>query len=1065
VSDARPIDFEARERARRDHETSLVVVAGAGTGKTTLLVDRIERLVTDGRATLPEIVAVTFTENAATTIKLRLRQRLERTRGDSERTPEERARVSAALETLEIAPIATIHSLAASLLAERPLECGVVPGFQVADETKTDLLFAEVWDDWLAERLAVGDPVLMDALERGIPLQGEGLFASRSSLRGLARRLIEHRDLDPLVGEEAVDLVVWREEVLARTAPLASLVERVAEGDLLAARLRELGAFAESLRFLSGDALRERLLAFPSLRSGLGQKRNWDAAALEEGRGVAEWARDVPIRLRAALGSALHTRLVRALSDVVERYEAEKNARGLLDFLDLLLKTRNALRDRESVRRYFRERFRHVIVDEFQDTDPLQLEIVDLLTAGRPGALFVVGDAKQSIYRFRRADVALLDGLARRAEKGPRSAVLHLTQSFRARPALLRFVNRVFARLIEPSEEAAQTAYEPIAPPPGLADEPSVMAMRFPAPALEGADLLACEAQALTGLLQRAAGGHFIVRDLATGTERSSRAGDVMVLVRRLTKIRALEEALEAAGLRFVVEGGKSFFDRQEVHEVLAVMRAVDDPRDRVSLVAALRSTFLAVSDRDLVAYALSGGRLAIDADDPERPGGDSVAPALALLRALNAMRTAVSVPRLIETLFDETRILAALTGSRRGEAQIANLEKVVALARDASDLGVLTLRGFVQLLARRVDEGAEEPDLPATPAGDPDVVRILTIHRAKGLEAPIVALHDLDDGFYSPMDVIALRSLGQVAIGFREGCQPPGWAELAKREKARASAEGRRLLYVACTRARDLLVVPRPTGDPRIGDFWRDLVAEVPTTATEDVRVEETSDLVDAEPLEREPRERAGRILDERDAAGDRWEQGRRARVEAGGERALAPVSVTRFAALTAPPAVEHPRTSEARAFGALVHRMLELLPLHGTAKEAPSAMAQALAAEHGLGQAAARRAATVVRRTLSHALLDRARRAVSHRELKVWLPEEDRLLEGVVDLVFEEEGALVVVDYKTESITEAQAIDQAAHHAPQIRLYGRALSLATGLSVRERFVLFTAIGRAVPV
>ncbi|HVQ25236.1 MAG TPA: UvrD-helicase domain-containing protein, partial [Planctomycetota bacterium] len=174
MSPFRPADEEARERARRDHATSLVLEAGAGTGKTTLLVDRIEAIVRSGAARLEEIAAVTFTENAATTMKLRLRERLERARADAAVPEAERRRAALALDVLERAQVSTIHALCAAILAERPLECGVVPGFRTADEAETDLLFSAAWEEWLAERLVAGDDVLLEALDREIPLEGEG---------------------------------------------------------------------------------------------------------------------------------------------------------------------------------------------------------------------------------------------------------------------------------------------------------------------------------------------------------------------------------------------------------------------------------------------------------------------------------------------------------------------------------------------------------------------------------------------------------------------------------------------------------------------------------------------------------------------------------------------------------------------------------------------------------------------------------------------------------------------------------------------------------------------------
>jgi ATP-dependent helicase/nuclease subunit A len=337
------------------------------------------------------------------------------------------------------------------------------------------------------------------------------------------------------------------------------------------------------------------------------------------------------------------------------------------------------------VRAYFRDRFRFLIVDEFQDTDRVQVEVVQLLAGEKPGGLVVVGDPKQSIYRFRRAEVALFRKLAEETTDRPDRVVLRLHQNFRSKPAILRFVNRVFADLIQESAETDQPRYEPISPQAGLLEEPSVIALRFTAESYAmGADLLRAEAGALTALIARIARGGYEVRDGGAGRVRPSRAGDVMVLCRRLTQARYLEEALEARGLRFAVEGGKSFFDRQEVNEVLAVLRAIDDPSDRVSWVGALRSSFFGISDRDIAAYALAGGRLGRGVIDAEKPGATAIGPAEALLERLHRDRTKLTVAALLETLYDETRVLAALTGTARGEAAVANLEKVVSLARQA---------------------------------------------------------------------------------------------------------------------------------------------------------------------------------------------------------------------------------------------------------------------------------------------------------------------------------------------------------------------------------------------
>ena len=632
----RPVDEDARTRARDDHGSSLVLAAGAGTGKTTLLVDRIESLLRRGGATLQEIAAVTFTENAATTMKLRLRERLERAQADASAGETERRRAAAALDVLEQAQVSTIHALCAAILAERPLESDVLPGFRVAEEAETDLLFGEAWDEWLAERLTQGDEVLLEALDAQIPLEGEGPYGDRSSLRGLARSLVEQRELAPLVAEGEPDHDAWARELVAKGERAAVLAPAVKPGDTLGGWLAVFVEYASETSGLAGRARRNHVARLGEVAKGVqrnfGFRQRWPSdEALAEGRALAGWAKDAAAAWSAALAAELHARLVAALAGVGERYARRKRQQGVLDFLDLLLKARDALRDRPSLREYFRRRFRFLIIDEFQDTDPLQVEIAELLTGGEPGKLVVVGDAKQSIYRFRRAEVSLFRDLAERAGSTPGHAVLQLTQNFRSRPAILRFANRVFAELIQASETGDQPGYEPIAASPQLAEGQAVVALRFAARFAQDAELLRAEAVALARWLVAAAGGGYEVRDPDTQQLRRSRAGDVMVLARRLTQVRFLEEALERAGLRFAVEGGRSFFDRQEVHETLAVLRALEDPGDRVALVAALRSSFFGVSDRDIAQYHLASGWLAFGTIDASLPGGRALAPSLGL--------------------------------------------------------------------------------------------------------------------------------------------------------------------------------------------------------------------------------------------------------------------------------------------------------------------------------------------------------------------------------------------------------------------------------------------------
>ena len=405
----RPVDEDARTRTRADHATSLVLEAGAGTGKTTLLVERIEAMVRAGAARLDEIAAVTFTENAATTMKLRLRERLERARTDARTPARERERVSAALEVLERASVSTIHALCAQILQERPLECGVLPGFRMADEAQADALFAAAWEEWLGERLAGGDDVLLDALDRGIPLEGEGPWGERSSLRGLARTLVEQRDLAPIAAEGGFLPEAWRDELLAQAVRARALAQTAREGDTLAGRLLAVRGVRRALALPLGS---EPRASSAGARGHPGELRPPGALAVVRGaRGGPRHRRRGPKETREALGGRSRRGAARrAWCARCWRRGRALRARARPSRVSSTSWTcccgpATRCATAGQCARLFARRFRTSIIDEFQDTDPLQVEIARLLTRGRPGGLVVVGDAKQSIYRFRRAEV------------------------------------------------------------------------------------------------------------------------------------------------------------------------------------------------------------------------------------------------------------------------------------------------------------------------------------------------------------------------------------------------------------------------------------------------------------------------------------------------------------------------------------------------------------------------------------------------------------------------------------------------------------------------------------
>ncbi len=843
-------DQAARDRIRRDLDATLIVEAAAGTGKTTALVGRIVAALVAGQAELASLVAVTFTELAAGELKLRLRTEIERARRSEAIDGAARQFLDRALEQLEEARIGTIHSFCAELLRERPVQARVDPLFEVAPEDVASGLLRRAFDRWFESCLDAPPDGVRRVLRRG--RDGSG---PREILWSAVAELARWRDFP----------APWRRGVFAREtaidalmAEIAALGARAAEGDpedYFTRSLQEIARFAHETRrgeAIAGsrdyDGLEAELIRFCR-----GKHWRWTGFSRTSGTFPKAELRARRDALAAALrtfvddaGADLAPQLRDELWPVVERYDELKRRAGRLDFLDLLLITRDLLRDDAAVRRELQERFTHVFVDEFQDTDPLQAEILLLLTAEdstvsdwtaatpKPGKLFLVGDPKQSIYRFRRADVALYEEVKRRlVARG--AAVEHLTVSFRAVPGIQEAVNAALA-LRMGDGSPSQAAYVPLEPARAAAAQPALVALPVPAPYGDFGSVVDWRIErslpdavaAFIEWLVRASGW--------TVTERSDarvpiEERHVCVLFRRFRSFdrdvtRDYVRALEARHLRHVLVGGSSFHEREEVEAIRNALAAIERPDDDLSVFATLRGPFFALGDGALLAFRECFSSLHPFRklpDDLPAPLAE-VAAALAVLRDLHRGRNRRPLADTIARLLAATRAHAGLAIWPTGEQALANVTRLVDLARRAERGGVTSFRGFVERLTEDAERGdaSDAPILEEGTAG----VRIMTVHRAKGLEFPVVVLADLTAN-ETPLEPTRTTDPARALCATRiAGCSPPELLERRAIESEREREEAARILYVATTRARDLLVVP-VIGDER-RDGWLGALAPV---------------------------------------------------------------------------------------------------------------------------------------------------------------------------------------------------------------------------------------------
>ena len=834
-------------------DKTMVVEAAAGTGKTTELVGRIVALIKNKRARIGEIVAVTFSEKAAGELKLRLREELETARTREGVTPEESALLSRAVYDFEEAHVSTIHGFCAELLRERPVEACVDPAFNVLTETQADRIFDEAFTTWLHEQL--GHP-------------GDGV---RRSLRRPTRwRPEEEEGNGPIerLRRAARDLREWRDHTAAWTRPsydrhhaIKTLAGQLKEfADMTARPLKKGDNFSNDTRparTASIEIERQRRAVGDMIPESVYD--GWEAAlvALADDRNVARprkgsgaafaigVTRDQALAAHAQLlvdlkkfrddaNADLAALLREEMRDCLRRYEDRKQEAGALDFLDLLIKARDLVRDDADVRRQFRRRFRVLLVDEFQDTDPLQAELLRILASEgeadklRPGALFIVGDPKQSIYRFRRADVGAYRHISDEFDAAGAVQVT-LQTSFRSVPAIQRFVNAAFRPDMTGDRHSLQANYVPLATSRDEhASQPAVVALPVPRPYGKRDITQGALAESQPGAIAE------FVRWLVSpecswtvddaGTRRKIAAKDVCLLFRRFLHFgedvtRDYVEALEARGVPHLLVGGKTFHEREEVDAIRTALTAIEWPEDELSVYATLHGPLFAIGEEELLEYHARARvfhpyRVPENLPDHLKPA----AAALATLRELHAARNHRPVADTLGRIVAATRAHAGFILWRGGEQVLANVLHIADLARRYEMEGGLSFRGFVDTLHDATGR-ADSPEAPILEEGS-EGVRLMTVHKAKGLEFPVVILADIgcklsQDDASRYLD--STRKLCAIRIG---GWSPVDLLEHNAEEARRDEAEGVRLAYVAATRARDLLVVPA-VGDGPYDKGW----------------------------------------------------------------------------------------------------------------------------------------------------------------------------------------------------------------------------------------------------
>jgi ATP-dependent helicase/nuclease subunit A len=764
----------AEQLAAIDAPGLVFVSAGAGTGKTTVLVERFVRAVCDRGLPIDSVLAITYTERAAGELRTRIRSRLaELDRHDLARE-------------LDGAWISTIHGFCHRLLKAHPFEAAVDPNFRVLDENQSRVLAGEAFDLALEEFCASQDPERIRLL-------------ATYGARGLRRMLTRVYETLRSAGRELVLEVTERPGLDARIEGLRDAARAALEEKVGSVTARE--SVARALEMLERPPAAERLLDLSDFSARGGPRALF--AGYEEACAAVEQA---ALDELAARDRALLEELLRRFADA---YAAAKASESALDFEDLQLTARDLLRDEPKIRERESWRFRSVLVDEFQDTNRLQCELIDLLATED---LFFVGDEFQSIYRFRHADVEVF-----RERREASGGVLALTENYRSRPEVLDVINHLFSSDF------------------GDAFRPLSAAGRFEDPAFGPAvELLVTDKASYkdTGVHWRAAEAKHVaarVKELVDSGEATP--GEIVLLFAAGTDARLYEQELRALGLPTFRATGRDYYHQQQVVDLLGYLRLLHNRYDDEALVTVLASPFVGVSNNGLLHLRRAAEKRPLFCGlEKSVPEGLSERDAQ-LVRAfrqrydrLAGLAPRLSLERLCERIITEHDYDLAVLAQWDGRRRYANLRKLARLARSYEELRGPDVEGFVRFVRELDTVGASELEAVAEEEGT-DVIRLLTIHGAKGLEFKVVVVADAGRHGAS-RDADEILCLPDGRLGFRVADPSTGkrrptsdYQDVKEAEDEASEAERRRLYYVAMTRAIDRLIVSGSIDPERSGD------------------------------------------------------------------------------------------------------------------------------------------------------------------------------------------------------------------------------------------------------
>ena len=1058
---AGPPDAAQRELIRTALDQTIIVEAAAGTGKTTSLIARMVALLAQGRCEeMDRLVAVTFTRRAASELRFRFQAALESAAAEAE--GEATSRLRRAAGRVERCFIGTIHSFCARLLRERPVEAGVDLAFEEMDEAADYELRRTAWEEYLAQE---------DGRSSARWSELAGLGLAPTQLKEAFFKLCDYPDVTFQPARPAIPLktAAARQALEEYAGHMESLDLPAQHGnDWLISRYEIIPRMLRQADRDDEAQLMEILRLFGQARTVQGRWPNGRLQAIAEQERFNQFHQAYAQPLYANWLERRYEPCLRAIQPALAIYDRLRRDEGWVSFQDLLMLAAAMLRNNPQVRRYFQRRFSHLLVDEFQDTDPLQAEVILLLAASDPaetdwracepkaGALFLVGDPKQAIYRFRRADIVTYNQVKAIIEKSG-GLVVNLQTNFRTDAPVVAWINRVFEKIFPAQADDYSPAHVPLeVGREGRSKGAGVSLLALP--------------KGLTGAALTEYGGRIIAKSISqtlTDQESGLKPGDFMILTRYKKNLARYAGHLKALGIPHLIHGGAALSQLKELALLRDCLAALARPDDPVALVAVLRGQLFGLSDQALYDFKRRGGEFNYLATPPAPPNPDEEQAALneALMRLKTYAGWLASLPPLAATerIAADLGLIALAAAGPGGDVQAGSLLKALEIirAKRASAISPAELAAELD----RLVAGEEAFDGMTALGAQPSAVRVMNLHQAKGLEAAVVFLADpTGQSRRQPemhIDRSARPARGHLAIQASWGTHyrqtlalPPDWEETAAVEARFQEAEEARLLYVAATRAgQRLCVTQRATYQNQ--NPWATLEPYLEgSPGLEEPELEETrSRLALKIP--------AAEATQAQTAIDQRLEETRRNTyvLEAAKAFALGPEPPQRPALAGGEHGTE---------WGQVIHALLEAALTSPQADLSPLAAAQV--AEYRLGPDSVGEALKTVRAVIGSKIWQRAQespRRLAEAPFQAQISGSPGLppaiLRGVIDLVFEEDSGWVIVDYKTDDRTGGELAPLIEHYRPQVETYARLWQEMTGQPVKEAGLYFVHSDRYV--